>query len=124
MEDPEIEVQVDTIYVKGHSDPEQSEYQFAYTITLTNRGEIGAQLLRRHWIIRDDSGRVEEVHGEGVVGQQPYLAPGESYQYTSGAVLKAPHGTMEGSYEWLSDSQELFRSPIAPFYLTVPRVLH
>ncbi len=120
----EIEIEVETVYIKGNSDPRHDEYQFAYTITLTNRGKIGAQLLRRHWIIRDDSGRVEEVHGEGVVGQQPHLAPGESYQYTSGALLKAPHGTMEGSYEWISDRQDLFRTPIKPFYLTVPRVLH
>jgi ApaG protein len=124
MKIPEITIEVESFYIKGNSDPRRNEYQFAYTITLTNRGKIGAQLLRRHWIIRDDSGRVEEVHGEGVVGQLPHLAPGESYQYTSGTLLQAPHGTMEGSYEWITDTQELFRSPIAPFYRSGPRVLH
>lgn len=121
---PKIEIKVDTLYVEAHSDPRRGEYQFAYTITLTNRGEIGAQLLQRHWMIRDDGGRVEEVRGKGVVGQQPHLAPGESYQYTSGTILKAPHGTMEGSYEWITDNQQPFSTPIPPFYLTTPRTLH
>ncbi len=120
----DIEIKVDTLYIKAHSDPNQGEYRFAYTITITNRGTVGGQLLRRHWIIRDDQGNVEEIQGEGVVGEQPYLAPGESYQYTSGAILKTPHGTMEGGYEWEDERQRPFRTPISPFYLTVPRVLH
>ena len=120
----QIEITVDTIYMEGNSDPDKAQFQFAYTITLHNRGEVGAQLRHRHWLIRDDQGGVEEVHGEGVVGKQPHLMPGESFQYTSGAMLKTPHGTMEGRYEWVDDQQQPFKSPIAPFYLTVPRTLH
>ncbi len=125
METKDIEIRVDTLYLRGNSSPSKDEYQFAYTITIHNRGSVGAQLLRRHWLIRDDSGRQQEVRGEGVVGEQPHLLPGESYQYTSGTILKTPHGTMEGSYEWVVDgSGALMHTPIAPFYLTVPRVLH
>ena len=119
-----IQISVDTEYVRHHSDPKQEAYRFAYTITIENRGTVGAKLIQRHWLIRDDQGTGEEVHGEGVVGQQPFLAPGESFQYTSSAQLKTPHGIMEGHYEWLDEAHNLFLSPIEPFYLSVPRVLH
>lgn len=119
-----IEITVVTQYVEHHSDPEKGEYRFAYTITIENRGTVGARLLTRHWIITDDHGKVQEVHGDGVVGKQPFLSPGDSYQYTSGSHLKTPHGTMEGSYEWEDERGSRFRSPITPFYLTIPRVLH
>lgn len=119
-----IEITVVTQYVEQHSDPEKGDYRFAYTITIENRGTVGAQLLSRHWLIRDDNGKVQEVRGEGVVGKQPFLSPGDSFQYTSGSHLGTPHGTMEGSYEWEDEFKTRFRSPISPFYLSTPRVLH
>ncbi|HIJ22142.1 MAG: Co2+/Mg2+ efflux protein ApaG [Gammaproteobacteria bacterium] len=120
----DIHIHVTTEYVAPYSNPKKREFRFAYTILIENHGTVGAQLLRRHWLIRDDNGKVQEVRGEGVVGEQPYLEPGEQYQYSSGAMLETPHGTMEGSYEWVDEQQALFTTPISPFYLTVPRVLH
>ena len=119
-----IHIVVVSEYIEPYSDPRKGEYRFSYTITIENRGVVGAQLLRRHWLIRDDNGKVQEVRGEGVVGEQPYLNPGESYQYRSGVLLETPHGTMEGSYEWVDEAENSFRSPVAPFYLSVPRILH
>lgn len=119
-----IHISVETEYVEHHSNPENGDYRFTYTITIENRGTVGAQLLNRHWLIRDDHGKVQEVRGEGVVGKQPFLSPGDSFQYTSGSQLETPHGTMEGSYEWEDEFNNRFRSPITPFYLSIPRVLH
>ncbi len=119
-----IDVDVTTQYVEGQSDPSDDRYVFAYTITITNRGAAPSQLLNRHWIITDASGGVEEVRGEGVIGQQPRLAAGESFQYTSGAILKTPVGAMQGEYEFVDDEGRSFDVPIAPCTLSMPNLVH
>ena len=119
-----IDIQVRTRYLDEQSAPEQNRYVFAYTIQLRNRGPQPAQLLSRHWIITDANGRVEEVRGEGVVGEQPRLRPGEGFEYTSGAVLETSLGTMQGSYQMLADDGTRFDAPVAAFTLSVPRTLH
>ena len=97
---------------------------FSYTITIANHGSAPSQLLNRHWIISDAAGGVEEVRGEGVVGQQPRLLPGQAFEYTSGAILKTPVGSMHGEYEFVDDNGEHFEVPIAPFSLSMPNVVH
>lgn len=126
MSDPlyAIEVRVDSRYLPDQSDPRENRYVFAYTVRLLNTGRIAAQLLRRHWIIVDGNGKVQEVRGEGVVGEQPRLEPGQGYQYTSGAVLETAVGSMRGSYEMLAEDGTRFLAPIPPFRLAVPRVIH
>ena len=119
-----IQVDVDTLYVESESDPENNRFVFAYTITIRNIGEIAAKLLTRHWIIRDANGKVQEVQGEGVVGEQPHLKPGEGFQYTSGTMLETSMGTMGGSYLLVTDDGEEFKAPIADFLLSAPRTLH
>ncbi len=121
---PDIEVAVVTQYVEAQSEPVNNRYVFAYTIRVTNRGAAPSQLLHRHWIITDASGEVEEVRGEGVVGQQPRLGSGEAFEYTSGAILKTPVGSMHGAYEFRDDDGNLFDVPIAPFSLSMPNVVH
>lgn len=119
-----IDIQVRTRYLDEQSAPEQNRYVFAYTIQLRNRGPQPAQLLSRHWIITDANGRVEEVRGEGVVGEQPRLRPGEGFEYTSGAVLETAMGTMRGAYQWVADDGTPFEAPIPQFILSIPRTLH
>ena len=119
-----IQVDVDTLYVESESDPENNRFVFAYTITIRNVGEISAKLLTRHWIIRDANGKVQEVQGDGVVGEQPHLKPGEGFQYTSGTMLETSMGTMGGSYMLVTDKGEEFKAPIADFLLSAPRTLH
>ena len=119
-----IEVSAKVEYIASQSRPEDEHYVFAYHITLHNTGSQPAQLISRHWIITDGSDKVQEVHGQGVVGEQPLLAPGESFRYTSGCVLKTPVGTMHGSYQMVAADGHPFDAPIAPFMLAVPRVLH
>ncbi|WP_246149959.1 Co2+/Mg2+ efflux protein ApaG [Arenimonas fontis] len=119
-----IRVSVATRYLDDQSVPEDGCYVFAYTIRIQNAGEVPARLLNRHWLITDANGNVQEVRGEGVVGEQPWLRPGESFEYTSGAVLETPIGTMRGSYEMLADDGTRFEAPIAPFTLSIPRTLH
>ena len=97
---------------------------FAYTITVTNTGSIAAQLVSRHWIITDGENRVQEVKGPGVVGQQPVLKPGESFEYTSGASIPTAVGTMRGSYQMVAEDGTAFDAPIPPFTLSIPRTLH
>ena len=121
---PNIEITVVTVYVDGQSDPQANRFVFAYTIRITNRATQPSQLLNRHWIITDGAGEVEEVRGEGVVGQQPRLAPGESFEFTSGAVLKTPVGAMQGEYEFADDLGNLFQIPIPAFSLFVPNAVH
>ena len=116
----DIQVAVETAYLPDQSLPEKNRYVFAYTITISNRGTRGARLLRRHWIVTDANGRTQEVRGEGVVGEQPHLAPGTSYRYTSGTALETPVGAMEGEYELVDDAGEHFTAPIAPFSLQMP----
>ena len=119
-----IEVSVQVHYLDSESSSEEERYAFAYTITISNRGAAPSQLLNRRWIITDGRGEVQEVAGLGVVGQQPRLRSGEQFTYTSGAVLKTPVGTMEGSYQFCIDSGELFDVPIPVFSLRVPNMVH
>jgi ApaG protein len=119
-----IRVEVETSFISAQSDPARDRYVFAYTITIENIGKIAAQLLARHWIITDASGHVQEVKGDGVVGEQPHLEPGDSFRYTSGAVLDTPVGTMQGTYHMITDEGTRFEAPIEVFRLSVPNVLH
>ena len=119
-----IEVSAETTYVEAQSEPNAGRYLFAYTITIANTGATAAQLLTRHWLITDANGRVQEVRGEGVVGEQPVIAPGHSFQYTSAAVLQTPLGSMAGSYHMRGADGEEFDAPIPIFRLSVPRTLH
>lgn len=119
-----IQVQTHAFYLEEQSAPEQNRYVFAYTITISNQGTVPAKLLGRHWIITDANGKVEEVRGEGVVGEQPYLRPGESFRYTSGAIIETAVGSMQGSYQMQADDGVHFDAPIDPFSLSVPRTLH
>jgi ApaG protein len=105
VDDNRISVNVDTRYLEDQSDPGESRYVFAYTITIRNRGTVPAKLLGRHWVITDANGKVQEVRGEGVVGEQPHLMPGQGFRYTSGAVLETPVGSMQGSYLMLADGR-------------------
>ena len=120
----EIGILTRTAYLPDQSDPSRNQYSFAYTITLTNRGNISAQLLSRHWIITDADHQVQEVKGLGVVGQQPLLKPGESFEYTSGTSIPTPVGTMRGTYQMVSEDGKTFEATIPPFTLSVPRTLH
>jgi ApaG protein len=117
-------IQVATNYISEQSEPESGRYVFAYTITIANTGEIPARLMSRHWIITDANGKVKEVSGDGVVGEQPHLNPGEEFRYSSGAVLETPVGAMQGLYRMQADNGVSFEAPIAPFTLAVPGVLH
>lgn len=121
---PAIGIEVRTRYLDDQSAPAENRYVFAYTIRLRNLGNVATQLLSRHWIITDANGKVEEVRGEGVVGEQPWLCPGEDFEYTSGAVLETLLGTMRGAYLWQTDDGVRFESPIPQFTLSIPRTLH
>ena len=123
-ENPRIVVAVATSYVEEQSDPREKRFVFAYTITIRNEGEMPAKLLTRHWIITDANGKVQEVRGDGVVGEQPHLKPGQGFRYSSGAVLETPVGAMQGSYQMVADDGERFDAPIAPFSLAMPGVVH
>jgi len=119
-----IEVRVRPTYVLTQSTPEKNRYVFAYTVTITNIGAVPARLLSRRWIITDGNQNTREVRGEGVVGEQPYLEPGTTFEYTSGAVLETPVGIMYGSYQMLADDGTRFDAEIPPFRLSVPGALH
>ena len=119
-----IRVEVDTSYLEDQSDPKERRYVFSYTITIRNEGSVPARLLTRHWIITDSNGKVQEVRGEGVVGEQPYLKPGQGFRYSSGAVLETPVGAMQGSYQMVTDDGDQFDAPIAAFRLAMPGLLH
>lgn len=119
-----IHVDVQTVFVPAQSDPEQNRFVFAYTVTILNQGLVPAKLLTRHWLITDANGKVQEVRGDGVVGEQPYLKPGEGFRYSSGALLETPVGAMQGAYQLINDNGQHFDAPIAPFRLAVPGVLH
>jgi ApaG protein len=119
-----LEISVATQFLDEQSDPDGERYVFAYTIRIRNLGRLPAQLLDRHWVITDGNGRIEEVRGEGVVGEQPRLEPGEAFTYTSGAVLETAVGTMQGSYHMSGDDGTEFEAPIPAFTLSVPRTLH
>ena len=119
-----IRVDVETRYIEDQSNPEQNYYVFAYTITIQNKGQQSAQLLTRHWVITDSNQKVQEVRGEGVVGEQPLLKPGEQFVYTSGTMLETSVGTMKGSYQMLADDGSQFDATVDEFVLSTPRVLH
>ena len=119
-----IEVNVEVTYLPEQSNLVNSQYAYAYTITITNNGETGAQLRTRRWLIQDESGETEEVVGEGVIGQQPHLSTGESFKYSSGAVISTETGTMKGSYGMISDQGQRFDAVIPEFTLSEPYTLH
>jgi len=121
-----IEITVSSLaqYVPEQSDEENNRFVFAYTITIRNTGTVAAQLISRHWVITDARGQVQEVRGLGVVGAQPLLKPGESFEYTSGTALATAAGTMRGSYQMVAEDGTPFEAPIPEFTLAVPRVLH
>ena len=119
-----LDISVATRYLDDQSEPEQDRYVFAYTISIRNTGNVPAKVLGRHWLITDGNGKVQEVEGEGVIGEQPWLRPGDDFEYTSGAVLETTHGMMEGSYRMLADDGTSFEAPIPAFSLSVPRTLH
>ena len=120
----EISVATRTAYIPEQSDADGSRYVFAYTITITNIGDVPAQLVSRHWIITDANNQVQEVRGLGVVGEQPRLRPNESFEYTSGTAIATPVGTMRGSYQMVAEDGTHFDAPIPEFTLSMPRVLH
>lgn len=119
-----IEIAVETQYLPEQSDPEADRYFFAYRIRITNAGSAAAQLISRHWQITDAEGKIEEVRGLGVVGHQPLLQPGESFDYSSGCPLPTPVGTMKGSYQMVAEDGTHFDVPIPEFLLAMPRTLH
>ncbi|HWT28878.1 MAG TPA: Co2+/Mg2+ efflux protein ApaG [Methylophilaceae bacterium] len=120
----EFSVAVETAFVSDQSDIDQNRYVFSYSITITNTGTVPAQLISRHWVITDAAGTVQEVRGLGVVGVQPLLKPGEQFEYSSGTVINTPVGTMHGSYHMTAEDGTQFDTEIAPFTLSMPRVLH
>ena len=120
----DIKIKVATSYVDDESEPDSDRYVFAYTITISNGGDVAAQLISRHWVITDANGKVQEVNGDGVVGEQPLLNPGEEFRYSSGAVLETPVGAMQGLYRMEADGGVGFDALIAPFTLAVPGLLH
>ena len=126
MSDPlyQVDVSVVTRFLPEQSQPEANRFAFAYTITVSNNGSVAAKLMSRHWLITDGNGKVEEVRGDGVVGEQPLIAPGQSHTYSSGAVLATKVGTMQGSYQMFAQDGKRFDAVIAPFRLAMPGALH
>ncbi len=122
--DKTINISVNSEYVADQSRPGDKHFVFAYTVTVRNHGDTAAQLLSRHWIITDSNGRTEEVRGAGVVGEQPWVQPGDGFQYSSGTVLETAVGTMHGSYQMQSASGDRFDASIPEFVLSIPRTLH
>jgi len=120
----DITVAARTAFIPDQSDMGIGRYVFAYTITITNTGTVPAQLVSRHWIITDSNNQVQEVRGDGVIGEQPLLRPNESFQYTSGTAIATPVGTMRGSYQMVAQDGVQFDAPIPEFMLSMPRVLH
>ena len=120
----QISVSVNTAYLAEQSDPSADRYVFAYTITIANSGTVSAQLISRHWIITDAENVSQEVKGLGVVGEQPLLRPGESFEYTSGTAMATPVGTMRGTYQMVAEDGNKFEAEIPQFTLSMPRVLH
>jgi len=121
---PDIQIEVKTRYLLEQSDPEEDRYAFAYSIEISNRSDEVVKLLNRYWHITDDNENVEEVRGAGVIGQQPEILPGQSFHYTSGAVIETQFGSMRGNYEMQSASGEKFTAQIPPFLLAPPLAVH
>ncbi|MAC13330.1 MAG: Co2+/Mg2+ efflux protein ApaG [Alcanivorax sp.] len=119
-----IQVSVDTEFLADQSDPDSLRWVFAYHITIRNEGTVSARLLTRHWVITDGEERVQEVHGEGVIGEQPHIAPGQAFSYTSGAILETEVGSMRGSYQMIAEDGTHFDAKVPMFTLAVPHALH
>lgn len=119
-----VSVEVETAYLEEQSEPREQRFVFGYTITIRNDGQVPAKLLTRHWIITDANGKREEVRGEGVVGEQPHLQPGQGFRYSSGAVIQTPVGAMQGTYHMIGDDGQHFDAPIPAFRLAMPGLLH
>ena len=124
MSNYDIQVKVSTQYIEAESNAEANRFIFAYTITIENKGEVAAKLLSRHWVITDADNRVQEVKGKGVIGEQPYLRPGQSFQYTSGTMIETPVGSMQGTFQMIADDDNHFDAVIEPFSLALPRMLN
>lgn len=120
----QIDVAAEAFYIADQSEPEANRYVFAYTITISNIGEASARLTHRYWHITDANGKTEEVHGEGVIGKQPYLKPGDSFEYSSGTIIETPVGAMQGYYDMACDDGTHFKATINPFTLSVPGSLN
>ncbi|MDP6103256.1 MAG: Co2+/Mg2+ efflux protein ApaG [Gammaproteobacteria bacterium] len=120
----DIKINVQVAYIDNQSSVLSKKYVFAYTITIINQGKVGAQLRTRYWQIKDETGKTEEVAGEGVIGQKPHIAPGESFEYSSGAIINTTTGSMKGSYGMISDDGERFDVEISEFVLSEPHTLH
>jgi len=120
----DIQVSVQSYYIKEQSSPDNNHYVFAYTVNIHNKGSVAAKLLSRHWIITDSDGNTQEVTGEGVIGEQPYLNPGDSFEYTSGTHMETPVGSMYGSYQMMADDGVNFDADIPVFTLAQPSALH
>ena len=119
-----IEINVETTYLSNESNPDQDKYYFLYTVLIKNKSKKNAKLLSRHWIIKDDNGKIQDVKGEGVIGEQPDIKPGEEFQYTSGTMIETSLGTMKGSYHMIDDEDNYFDADIPEFVLSTPRVIH
>ena len=124
MTNQSIDILVKTDFLEDRSNPAHDQYVFTYTIKIKNKGDTGAKLIGRHWIITNADGLIEEVKGPGVVGHQPHIKAGEEYQYTSGAILNTPVGSMHGCYYMITDDGLKFETPITPFSLATPNILH
>lgn len=120
----DIQVNVQSYYIKEQSNPADNLYVFAYTVNIHNKGSVPAKLLTRHWIITDSDGNTQEVTGEGVIGEQPYIQPGDSFEYTSGTHMETPVGSMHGSYQMIADDGVNFDAEIPAFTLALPSALH
>jgi len=120
----DIQVSVQSYYIKEQSSPEHDHYVFAYTVNILNKGSVAAKLLSRHWIITDSDGNTQEVTGEGVIGEQPHLNPGDSFEYTSGTQMETPVGSMSGTYQMIADDGVNFDADIPVFTLALPSALH
>ncbi|WP_339879562.1 Co2+/Mg2+ efflux protein ApaG [Pseudidiomarina gelatinasegens] len=119
-----IDIEVKTHFIASHSDETVGEYAFAYSITITNQSDVSVQLLKRAWKITDADHKITRVAGDGVVGEQPHIAPGESYSYTSGTVIATPIGTMEGFYTMVDTTGDRFDVEIPSFRLAIPNIIH
>lgn len=119
-----INVTVTPTYIEDQSDPQNNRFVFSYTVLISNAGKVAAKLLTRHWVITDGDGSVQEVKGDGVIGKQPHLQPGEGFEYTSGTFMSTPVGIMQGTYQMISDEGEKFDAIIPSFTLSVPNFLH
>ncbi len=125
MDEPfRIHIHIETAYLEAQSEPEEQRFVFSYAITIRNEGTQAAQLVSRHWLITDSNGKTQEVRGKGVVGEQPHLRPGQSFRYSSGAIIETPVGTMQGSYQMRSDEGLTFDAPIPAFRLAMPGIVH